>query len=145
MVIVVVGLAVLVGGCGKDEPKRSALAESLAQLCEQARADTEALGLPGDKGFKVMKPTAAIGLRLAKDVKKLQGTSPAEKEQIASLAKGLGLYYTELAAGVKLYQAGYPEAYAITLDRAKGILATAEALATRVGAPECAVRPFPDR
>ena len=39
-------VALLAGGCGKDEPKRSALAESLAQLCEQACADTEALGLP---------------------------------------------------------------------------------------------------
>jgi hypothetical protein len=49
--IVVVGLALLTG-CGKDEPKRSALAENLAQLCDQARADTEALGLPADVGFR---------------------------------------------------------------------------------------------
>lgn len=74
----------------------------------------------------------------------VEGTTPAEKEQIGSLAKGLGLHYTARGR-VKLYQAGYPEAYAMTLDRAKGSLATAEALATRMGAPECAVRPFPDR
>jgi hypothetical protein len=35
--------------------------------------------------------------------------------------------------------------YEITLDRAKSSLETAEQLATRMGAPECAVRPFPDR
>ena len=64
-------VALLAAGCGKDEPKRSALAESLAQLCEQARADTEALGLPAEAGFEVMKPTAARGLRLAADIKKL--------------------------------------------------------------------------
>ena len=46
---------------------------------------------------------------------------------------------------MKLYAVGQPEAYAITLDRAKPSLASAEALATRMGAPECAVRPFPDR
>lgn len=47
-----VGLALVVGGCGrgKEEPQRSALAESLAHLCEQARADTEELG-PGDSVY----------------------------------------------------------------------------------------------
>jgi hypothetical protein len=144
--VVVIGFAVLAGGCGgKDEPERSALAEQLAQLCDKARADVEALGLPGEKGFVVMKPTAAIGLRLAKAVEKLQGTTAAEKEQVASLAKSLDSYYAELAAAVKLYRAGYSEAYAITMSGAKGVLESAEALATRMGAPECAVGPFPDR
>ena len=142
---VVIGLALLVSGCGEDEPERSALAESLAQLCEQARADTEELGLPADEGFKVMAPTAAIGIQLGKDIGKLEGTTETEKEQIASLAKGIAFYYGELEAAVKLYTAGYRDAYAVTLDRAKGELLTAEALATRMGAPECAVRPFPDR
>ena len=108
-------VVLLASGCGKDEPKRSALAESLAQLCEQARADTEALGLPAEKGFDVMKPTAARGLRLAADIKKLKGTTPAEKEQIASLAEYFRFYYNELDAAVKLYAAGQPEVYAITL------------------------------
>ena len=144
--VVVIGLAVLAVGCGgKDEPKRSALAEQLAQLCDQARADVEALGLPGEKGFSVMKPTAEIGLRFAKDVKKLQATTAAEKEQVASLAEYFRFYYNELRAAVKLYEVGHQEVYAITLSRAKGTLESAEALATRMGAPECAVRPFPDR
>jgi hypothetical protein len=142
-----IGLGVLGGGCGggKDEPKRSALVEQIAQLCDKARADTEALGLPGDKGFVVMKPTAAIGLRLAQDLKKLEGTTPAEKKQIATLAEGVRFYYNELAAAVKLYALGQSEVYALTLSRAKPSLVSAEALATRMGAPECAVRPFPDR
>ena len=59
MGLMLVGVVLLASGCGKDEPKRSALAESLAQLCEQARAETEDLGLPAEKGFVVMKPTAA--------------------------------------------------------------------------------------
>ena len=105
-------VALLASGCGKDEPKRSALAESLAQLCEQARADTEELGLPAEEGFDVMKPTAARGLRLAADIKKLKGTTPAEKEQIASLAEYFRFYYNELDAAVKLYSAGHPEVYA---------------------------------
>ena len=140
-----VGLVLLVGGCGEDEPKRSPLAESLAQLCEQARADTEALGLPSEKGFPVIEPGAERGLRLAADIKKLKGTTPAEKEQIASLAEYFRFYHNEIRAGAKLYEAGYADAYEITVDRAKPSLASAEALATRMGAPECAVRPFPDR
>ena len=136
----------LVAGCGgADEPERSALAEQLAELCEQARADTEELGLPAEVGFEVMKPTAQIGLRLAREIKALRGSTAAEKEQVASVAEYLRFYYNELAAAVKLYAAGLPDAYAITLDRAKGTLASAEALATRLGAPECAVRAFPDR
>ena len=46
--------------CGKDEPKRSALAESLAQLCEQARADTEARPAVGER-LRRDEPTAARG------------------------------------------------------------------------------------
>jgi hypothetical protein len=143
---VVIGLGVL-GGCGggKDKPKRSALVEQIAQLCDKARADIEALGLPGDKGFVVMKPTAAIGLGFAQDLKKLEGTTPAEKKQIATLAEDFRFYYNELAAAVKLYSLGQSEVYSLTLSRAKPSLASAEALATRMGAPECAVRPFPDR
>jgi hypothetical protein len=140
-----VGLVLLVGGCGKDEPKRSPLAESLARLCEEARADTEALGLPSEKGFVVIRPGAERGLRLAADIKKLKGTTAAEKEQIASLAEYFRFYHNEVRAAAKLYSAGHPEVYEITLGRAKPSLASAEALATRMGAPECAVRPFPDR
>ena len=144
--MIIVGLALLVGGCGgNDEPKRSALATDLGQLCDEARADVEALGLPSEKGFKVVKPTAMIGLRLAKNVGKLEGTTLAEKEQIASLATYLGDYYAEMEAGAKLYGIGATEGYVITMEGAKGKIVSAEALATRMGAPECAVRAFPDR
>jgi len=145
LALVAIGVAVLATGCGKSEPKRSALAENLAQLCDKARADTEALGLPADKGFSVMQPTAAIGLRLAGQIKKLEGTTPAEKEQIASLAEYFRFYYNELRAAVKFYAVGQSEVYSITIERAKPSLESGEALATRMGAPECAVRPFPDR
>lgn len=145
LAIALVGLALVVAGCGEDEPERSPLAESLAALCEEARVDTEALGLPGDKGFSVVKPGAERGIRLAADIKKLEGTTPAEKEQIASLAEYFRFYHTEIEAGARIYELGQPEAYSITVERAKPSLASAEALATRMGAPECAVRPFPDR
>ncbi len=143
--IVLVGIALVVGGCGEDEPERSPLAESLAALCEEARADTEALGLPSEKGFAVIQPGAERGLRLAADIKKLKGTTAAEKEQIASLAEYFRFYHNEVEAGARIYELGQPDAYAITIERAKPSLASAEALATRMGAPECAVRPFPDR
>ena len=142
----VVGLAVLAAGCGgKDEPKRSALAENLAQLCEQARADTEALGLPAEKGFKVMKPTAAIGLRLAADVKKLAGHDRRREGADRLARRRASLLLQRARGGGEALRGGHPEVYAITLGRAKPSLESAEALATRMGAPECAVRPFPDR
>ncbi len=138
-------VAALAGCGGLAEPKRSALAEQLAQLCDRARADVEALGLPGEKGFAVIPPTAKIGLRLAKSVGALKGSTPREREQVRSLARYLAFYYGELAAGAKLYQVGQAEAYRITVERATPTLVSAEALATRMGAPECAVRPFPEK
>jgi hypothetical protein len=143
IVVLLAGLVLSACG-GKDAPPRSALVEQLAQLCLQARADTEKLGLPGDKGFAVMEPTAAIGVRLAKSVRRLQGTTAREKAQLRSLAKNLEYYYKEMQAGIKLYRIKQPQAYVITMDRAKATLVSAEALATRMGAPECAVRPFAD-
>jgi hypothetical protein len=141
----VAAVVVVTAGCGgSGEPDRSALAQELAQLCDTARADMEALGLPAEKGFAVIPPTAKIGQRLAKDVAGLKGTTPHEREQVASLAKYLAFYYGELAAGAKLYRVGQAEAYRITVERATPTLVSAEALATRMGAPECAVRPFPD-
>ena len=144
--IAIVGLAVLAGGCGgNDEPPRSALAEQLAQLCDEARADTEALGLPADKGFVVMKPTAARGIRLAESIGKLEGATPTEKQQIAALAKDFGFYYESSLPRSSCISVADSEIYAITLSRAKPSLERAEALAIEMGAPECAVRPFPDR
>jgi hypothetical protein len=147
--LVCVSLGMLAAGCGgKDEPApppRSALAARIAQLCNKARADTEALGLPGDKGFVVMKPTALIGLDLAKRIKALHGSTPTQKKRIADVAEGFRFYYNELLAAVKFYEAGHPEVYGITLGRAKPSLENAEALAKRMGAPECAVRAFPNR
>ncbi len=93
----------------------------------------------------MVKPTAAIGLRLARQIKKLQGTTPTEKEQIASLAEYFRFYYNEMRAAVTFYALGQSEVYSITMERAKPSLESGEALATRMGAPECAVRPFPDR
>ena len=141
--IVVIACALVASGCGgSDQPKRSALVEQLAQLCDQARADTEKLGLPGEKGFAVMTPTAAIGARLARSVRGLHGTTAHERAQLRLLAKNLAYYYMEMQAGIKLYQLKQTEGYSLTMDRAKQTLVDAEAIAIRMGAPECAVRPF---
>ena len=83
-------------GCGgKEAPKRSALAEQIAQLCEQAAqaAGTEALGPTGaEKGFEVMRPTA-IRDRVA-DGGRGEGEeaqrhdAPTAKEQITRSPQG---------------------------------------------------------
>src|SRR3954469_19728053 len=91
--VAVLLLVVGVAGCGDDEPKRSELAQQLAGLCDQARADVEALGLPGETGFAVVRPTAAVGRRLAKQIGRLQGTNAREREQVESLAAYLDHYY----------------------------------------------------
>ena len=62
---------------------------------------------------------------------------------MASLAEYLRFYYNELRAAVKFYAVGQSEVYDDHLGRAKPSLVSAEALATRMGAPECARAPVP--
>ncbi len=147
--VLIVLVAALAAGCGgggssDDEPERSALALKLAAVCDQARDDIEALGLPGEKGFAIVEPTVKIGKRLAATIKTLAGTTEQEKEQISSLASYYDRYYAELEAGYKLYEFGSADGFALTVERATALLETAEALATRMGAPECAERAFAD-
>jgi hypothetical protein len=141
----VVALTLLVIGCGDDEPERSALATELAALCEQARLDVESLGLPAEVGIAVVQPWAKRGKRLAASVGKLEGTTEREREQVASLSKYLAEYYAGLNLAFLVYRdTKNAEGYAIAVDRAEPFLTSAERLATRIGAPECAVRPFAD-
>ncbi len=144
--VLIVLVALLAAGCGggDDEPERSALALKLAAVCDQAREDIEALGLPGEKGFAIVEPTVKIGKRLAATIKTLATANEQEKEQISSLANYYDRYYAELEAGYKLYEFGSADGFALTVERATTLLETAEALATRMGAPECAERAFAD-
>lgn len=131
-------------GCGGGD-ERTLVAEQLAVLCEDARADVEALGLPSEKGPEVVGAWAQRGRRLAADVEQLNGATAQEREQIASLANYLDEYYSGLRLGYIVYQqTGNSQGYAASLDRAKTFLVTAEELAKRMGASECATRPFDD-
>lgn len=137
-------VAVAAAGCGGGE-ERSAAAEQLAALCDEARTDVEALGLPAEKGPQVVAAWADRGRKLAAAVGKLQGDTATEREQLGSLRTYLDEHY----AGLKLAYIVYNEtrdaaAYAAAIDRARAFLVSAEQLAKRMGAPECAVRPFDD-
>jgi hypothetical protein len=147
MRIAVAALIVLVlvagVGCGEDKPARTPLQENLAALCDQARADVEALGSPADKGAEVILPWSVIGRRLARSIGELDASSPARQHQLVRLSKLFDSYYGSLRLAYEIYvKTGSAEAYATAVDRAKPYLETAEALATRMGVPECAVRPF---
>lgn len=139
-------VAVLVGtGCGSDDPERSTVATRLAALCEQARLDVEALGLPAEQGFSVVEPTANIALRLAADVARLDDAAKAERDQLALFASYLARYGRGLLIGVQAYEATKSaDAYAAAVGSVTSLLVSAERLATRMGAPECAERPFAD-
>jgi len=143
---VVAALAVLSGvGCGSGDAERSAVVGELAALCEQARADVEALGLPAEKGFVVVKPTAEISLRLARDARSLEGETQQERDQLGLLADYLERYGRGLLIGVQAYEATKSsDAYAAAIGSVTSSLVSAEQLATRMGAPECAERPFAD-
>ena len=66
--------ALLAAGCGgDDEPETDAVVAQLVTLCADARADVEALGLPSEAGFKIIRPWANRGTRLAEDIGRLEG------------------------------------------------------------------------
>jgi hypothetical protein len=141
--VVVLLVAALAGCGGADESTRPTLPERLAALCEDARTDIEALGLPSERGVEIVRPWAARGARLADDVGRLDVATPRERAQIRSLARSLREYYDGLRLGYDVYtRTRSLEAYAAAVDRAKAFLAEADELAAALGAPECAVRPF---
>jgi hypothetical protein len=139
-----IALALVASGCG-GEDDRSAVADQLGALCTEALADVEALGLPAEGGPDVIGKWANRGRRLAKDVAKLTGETPEEREQISTLAAHLEEYYAGLRIGYIVYlQTKSSEAYAASLERANEFLVSAEELAVAMGADECAERPFAD-
>jgi hypothetical protein len=139
-------LVAALAGCGEaDESTPPSLPERLAALCEDARSDIEELGLPSERGVEIVRPWAARGARLADDVGRLDVATPRERAQVRSLARSLREYYAGLRLGYDVYtRTRSLEAYAAAVDRAKAFLAEADALAVGLGAPECAVRPFPE-
>ena len=139
-------LAVAVAGCGgDDEPERPRVAAELAALCDEARRDVEALGLPAEVGITVVRPWANRGTRLGEDIRRLDEATPEQRELLDSLATAYEEYYAGLRLGATIYASTKSlEAYAATVERAKPFLAEADTLATRLGAPECTVRPFAD-
>ena len=118
----------------------------LVTLCGEARADIEALGLPSEAGFKVIRPWANRGTRLAEDIGRLEGATPEQQAQLAALSRAYDEYYAGLRLGATIYgQTASLEAYKQTVVRANAFLADADRIATELGATECTVRPFPDR
>ena len=139
--------ALLAAGCGgDDEPETDAVVAQLVTLCGEARADIEALGLPSEAGFKIIRPWANRGTRLAEDIGRLEGGTPEQQAQLAALSRAYDEYYAGLRLGATIYgQTSSLEAYKQTVVRANAFLADADRIATELGATECTVRPVPDR
>ena len=108
-------------------PSAPRVAAELAALCDEARQDVEALGLPAEVGIAVVRPWANRGTRLAEDIRRLDGETPEERELLGSLATAYEEYYAGLRLGATIYaQTKSLEAYAATVERAKPFLAEAD-------------------
>lgn len=143
--LLVVAFGSTVAGCGgaDEAPERSAFAVRLAALCTSAREDVEALGLPAETGIAVVKPWAARGRRLARDIGELDGGTASERGQLEKLAQQLDAYYKGLGIAFDVYQqTKSSESYGVAADRATANLEVAESLARGLGVSECAERPF---
>lgn len=137
-------VALAAAGCGGGDDRTEAVVQ-LAALCDEARADVEALGLPAEEGPEVIAAWADRGRKLAAAVGKLEGATPTESEQLGSLHTYLDEHYAGLKLAYIVYnQTRDVSAYAAAIDKARVFLVSAEQLAKRMGAPECAERPFGD-
>lgn len=139
-------VALSFAGCGSDEthPARPPLPERLAQLCDETRTAVERLGEPRDKGAAVFRPWARLGRDFVARVRRLRGATPQQRERLRLLADYYAGFYDNLQLSYDLFRAGRSTAIKMTLQHAYALLTSGERLATRMGAPECAVRPFPD-
>ena len=96
--------ALLAAGCGgDDEPETDAVVAQLVTLCADARADVEALGLPSEAGFKIIRPWANRGTQLAEDIGRLEGATPEQQAQLTALSRAYDEYYAGLRLGATIY------------------------------------------
>jgi hypothetical protein len=137
--------ALALAGCGGNDDSssaRPALPAELGRLCDETRAAVEVLGEPRDVGAEVFRPWAQLGRDFVTDVRRLRGTTPRQRRQLDRLADFYKGFYDNLQISYDLFRAGRSTSIKMTLERAYALLASGEALAVRMGAPECAVRPF---
>jgi len=133
-------------GCTTDggDTARSNLATQLGRLCDESRLAVEKLGEPRDVGAAVFHRWAQVGRRFVADARRLPTETAAERQQLRSLARYFGGFYANLAIAYRMYRAQQSTAIKQVLERGYAFLASAERIATRIGATECAVRPYAD-
>lgn len=142
---VVLLLAATGCGGGRDEAaSAAALGERLDALCTETRVAVEALGEPRDVGGAVLRPWAALGARFVSGVGLLEAPTAGERAELRSLASRYRGFYDGLRLGYEQWAAGESVATKMTLQRAYAHLAGAEAVAARLGAAACSLRPFDD-
>jgi hypothetical protein len=141
-----VALVLAVTGCGGGEEAASAvtLGERLDALCTETRLAVEALGEPRDVGGAVLRPWAALGARFVSGVGLLETPTAGERAELRSLATRYRGFFDGLRLGYEQWAAGESFATKMTLQRAYASLAGAEAVAARLGATACSLRPFDD-
>jgi hypothetical protein len=147
LLVVVAGAATgawaLLRDSGGGGDGRAPYASAIADLCVEARTQIEALGRPSDTPIDVVYPgTVRIGRAFLAQAGEL--TPPeAKKARAAELAHQYGLYLDGLEYAYHyLENQGNQVAFVQIVNGALANLANAERVATELGAPECAVRPF---
>jgi hypothetical protein len=156
MRVLAVGLllvvACAVAGCGGDSDAvetvsdtRSPAIQRLAALCDQARTEIEAFGLPSEGGAQVIRKWAARGGELVDDLRAESGGTAVERAKRKALVVALDQYYEGLALAASVYEkTKSSEVYAAAVDRAKSFFTVAERITAELGVPECTTQPFPN-
>jgi len=127
-----------------DDTARSNLARQLGRLCDESRLAVEKLGEPRDVGAAVFQQWAEVGRRFVADARRLPTETAAERQRLSSITGYFEGFYANLEIGYRMYRAQQSSAIKQVLERGYALLASAERIATRIGATECAVRPYAD-
>lgn len=126
----------------KDAPERTAFATRLAALCDDTRTKVEALGRPAETPIEtVYGGTVRLGRTFVSSARALD-PPPGQAREAKEMLAQFGLYYDGLEYALAFYQQGNQDAFVRIVDGALTNLDNAEAAARRLGAPECARRPF---
>ncbi len=147
LLVVVAGAATgawaLLRDSGDSGEERGPYASALADLCLDARTQIEALGRPSDTPIDVVYPgTVRIGRAFLAKAKDLTPPS-GQQARAGELAHQYGLYLDGLEYAYHYLQnQGNQVAFVQIVNGALANLRNAERVATELGAPECAVRPF---
>jgi hypothetical protein len=140
LALVAVAVAVAAGCGGKGDP-RTPYAKSLDTLCAQTRKQIEALGQDPSRQVAAMPARYRIGMDFVRQLRKLH-PSAGERAAAKKLVATYAWYWGSQQDAYLMFQAGNYNDYVSYQTFFAKYQKQAEAMASALGARQCARQPF---